>query len=779
MICEAAWASAEPGVVFMERYNKWHSNYYFNRINCVNPCVTGDTLVTTQDGLVEAKNLKVGQKILTPKGFKPIKKFYNNGKQRIYRVRFSDKGELKATADHKVKALTASGVQEWVKIANLKKKDRVLKLMFLPTILGASDQGRQSNKDNYNKNQQDYNHQQQVSIQRGDVHNYNLAFLAQTKLKSQQRQLIMLQNITAFQSTLSTGVIKGGNTAIANTTWPISAVMSESFLSSERVKTNLSKKSVDRLATNSIIQSNLVEVVEVEDTGRYEDVFDVYEPDTLTWITNGYVSLDCGEEGLPAYGVCNLGSLNLAAFVNKEGKMDYKSLYEHAKIGTRFQDNIIDGDIYIFEGIRKTQLEGERRIGLGTMGLGDALIKMKIRYGSADSLKVIDKIYKLIRDAAFEASTDLAREKGVFPKFDKQKYLKAYFIKKLPQKIRNNIAKYGIRNSVLLMQAPTGSTSLMAGVSSGIEPVYEFTFIRRDRLGEHKLYHPLFDVWKKKHPNQKIPDYFVSSSDLTPEDHVLVQAAIQKYVDASISKTVNAPKVFTVEDVKKLYAQAYKLGCKGITFMRDGSRPGVLEKEVKKPEVTTTNGEVKVDGIKIPVKKPRPMVVHGSTYQVESPVGITYITINSDYDNQPFEVFITVGKAGSDVGAMADAIGRLISLNLRIISPLTPVERLKKVADQMIGIGGARSVGFGEKRVRSLPDAIAKVIAMHSGFKYKNGNGEVKPIVTASLQNSLPYQAREFDPDLIGVDLFSECGLASLVFEEGCTNCYSCGYSEC
>lgn len=494
----------------------------------------------------------------------------------------------------------------------------------------------------------------------------------------------------------------------------------------------------------------------------------------------------CGEEGLPPYGVCNLGSLNLAAFV-KRGKMDYRLLEEHAKIATRFQDSIIDGDIYIFEGIRKTQLEGERRIGLGTMGLGDALIKMKIRYGSEKSLKIIRGIYRLIRDAVFEASVAIAREKGPFPRFDKEKYLEAYFIKKLPSGLRQKIAKYGIRNSLLLMQAPTGSTSLMSGVSSGIEPVFEFTFIRRDRLGEHTLYHPLFEQWKKTHPLAKIPDYFATSSNLTPEDHVRVQATIQEYVDASISKTVNAPKTYTVEDVKKLYSLAYKLGCKGITFMRDGSRPGVLEKTNKEQPVVV-NGEVKIDGTKIPIKKPRPMVVHGSTYQIETPVGITYITINSDYDNEPFEIFVTVGKAGSDVGAMADAIGRLISLNLRLVSPLPPHERMKKIADQLIGIGGARSIGFGQKRVRSLPDAIAKVLATHFGFKYKNGNGELKPklisekgeekeetvqtsIIAATTQATLPYTT--------DVDLCPECGLASLAYEEGCKKCYSCGYSEC
>src|SRR3989344_8028580 len=194
----------------------------------------------------------------------------------------------------------------------------------------------------------------------------------------------------------------------------------------------------------------------------------------------------CGEEPLPPWGVCNLGSLNLTMFVDDKGNFDYDLLADHVKVAVRFQDNVIDGDVYIFEGIRKTQLEGERRIGIGTMGLADALIMMKIRYGSEKGLEVIEKIYKLIRDVAYEESAELAKEKGAFPKFQRNKYLNAYFIKQLPERIRKKISKYGVRNSVILMQAPTGSTSLMAGVSSGIEPVFEFSFTRRDRLGEHK-----------------------------------------------------------------------------------------------------------------------------------------------------------------------------------------------------------------------------------------------------------------------------------------------------
>ncbi|MCL5439193.1 MAG: adenosylcobalamin-dependent ribonucleoside-diphosphate reductase [Patescibacteria group bacterium] len=541
----------------------------------------------------------------------------------------------------------------------------------------------------------------------------------------------------------------------------------------------------------------------------------------------------CGEEGLPAWGVCNLSSLNLSAFVrgysvDKPGEMDYKSLAEHAKIGVRLQDDVINIDSYAFPEIKEMQVNGERRIGLGTLGLGDALIKMHLRYGSDKSLKVIEKIFKTIRDAAYEASTEIAKEKGAFPKFNATKYLKGYFIKKLPKNLRDKIRKYGIRNSLLLQEAPTGSTSLLSGVSSGIEPIYEFEFIRKDRLGEHKMFHPLYEEWKKAHPNSltsERPDYFVSANDLTPEDHVKVQSTIQQYVDASISKTVNAPKIHTVEDVKKLYELAYKLGCKGITYMREGSREGVLTRidasassaQEKKEEQPVATTQV------VYSHKPmvaRPERAEGVTYRTQTPIGEAFITINHDENKEPFEMFITIGKSGSDIAAMAEALGRIVSLNLRLSGGLSPRERVRQVIAQLAGIGGARSVGFGKEKVRSLPDAVAKVLARHFNFSV-NGkvedkkmvavtNGEAKEMVEKQDQRVIKNGESKLDvkefkekQDIIMLqqlsiegqasglslehsststslfDVCPDCGSGSLAYEEGCRKCYSCGYSEC
>ncbi len=507
-----------------------------------------------------------------------------------------------------------------------------------------------------------------------------------------------------------------------------------------------------------------------------------------TWYFEQLLSTNpCGEQPLGAWAVCNLGAMNLSAFVDEQGQFDYEDLDQKVRVAMRFMDNVVDANYYFFEENERRAKE-IRRTGIGTMGLGDALIKMKMVYGSEEAMPVIEKIYKTIRDASYETSSDLAAEKGSFPKFDKEKYLQGYFIKQLTENVKEKIAKQGIRNAVILTQAPTGTTSLLAGASSGIEPVFDFKMIRRDRIGEHVIYHPLYQKWQEANPevpyDQK-PHYFVGANDMTPMDHVRVQALIQKYTDSSISKTANAPFDFTVDQVKELYMQAYKLGCKGVTFFRDGSRAGVLYHEEDKKEEKKEEVAVLTDG---DPRESRPMILRGRTYEIMTPVGKGFVTVNRDDNDQPFEVFITVGKGGMHTMADAEAIGRLTSIALRA-GRMNRKEIAEKIIQQLRGIGGSSHIGFGKERVMSLADAVAKVLAEDMAYSETHEEKpEALPLeiseTSAATQGSL---VDDVVPVLSGAnpkpgaqaDLCPECGTASFVMEEGCQKCYSCGYSKC
>lgn len=522
-----------------------------------------------------------------------------------------------------------------------------------------------------------------------------------------------------------------------------------------------------------------------------------------TWYFEDLISVNpCGEQPLPAWGVCNLGAMNLAAFVNEDGGLDRDGLKENVRIAMRFLDNVVDSTPYFFKENEEAQVT-IRRTGLGTMGLADALIKAKITYGSDEAVAWTEDVYALIRDEAYRASVENAAEKGPFPKFDAEKYLQGRFIQRLPQDIQDGIKKHGIRNGVLLTQAPTGTTSILSGVSSGIEPVYDFAFKRKDRLGEHIVYHELFKKWKDANPDVKDEDrpaHFTSAKQLTPMDHVKMQAVAQKYTDASISKTVNAPNDHTVEQVQELYMQAYKLGCKGATYYRDGSRDvSVLESldesdKEKKAEVQAENGRLQA-----PEPRPRPEVVAGATYKIKTGYGTMFVTINHDEDGKPFEVFATIGKAGGFFAAKSEAICRLISLSLRSGIPA------ETVVDQIRGIRGPMPSWGKNGQILSIPDAIAQVLTSHMNsaqgqlelrFQPKETD-ELEAVtetaatseeitVTETVQAdgshstsvSMKASASASIADVGVAPECPECG-GILAMTEGCMNCYACGYSKC
>ncbi len=491
----------------------------------------------------------------------------------------------------------------------------------------------------------------------------------------------------------------------------------------------------------------------------------------------------CGEIGLNPWGVCNLGALNLVSFVKElggEAYFDYEDLAETTRTATRFLDDVIDGTHYPFPENREAQQEGARRIGLGTMGLADVFIRLAVRYGSQESLALIDRIFGTIRDSAYEASAALADEKGPFPKFDREKFLQADFVQRLPVRVRERIAADGIRNALLTCNAPTGTTSGLAGVNSGIEPVFAFVTRRTDRLGEHVLYHPLVQEWKDAHPDEELPAYFVASGDLTPHEHVRVQARIQHYIDQAVSKTTNGPSTDTVEMVEQLYMDAYDLGCKGITYYRQGSRDAVLETvKEEKPKVDAQAPAPVAPPVQLTPKK-RPEVLSGQTRQVRAPEGKVNITLNCDPDTGAlFEVFINLGKAGSDIAAMAEALGRLISFNLQMPSPMSQTDRTREMIDQLRGIGGSRTVGFGPNQVKSLPDGVGLVLD-----KYVEAATRT-PLPGASPQGELPLlaggsQEEDAAKTALPTGAFCpSCRNATMVRIEGCRKCETCGHSEC
>lgn len=687
-----------------------------------------------------------------------------------------------------------------------------------------------------------------------------------------------------------------------------------------------------------------------------------YNQMSNSWYFNPIICTNpCGEQGLPAWGVCNLSALNLSKFYDAEKRdVAWEELSKVTRYAVRFLDNVIDKTPYHFEENKNNQ-QKERRVGLGSMGLAELMIKLGIRYGSPYSLEFLDRLFGFIAREAYLASADIAAEKGAFPAFQAEPYLASGFMKQMcgvyPEVGRAIQAK-GMRNVTVITQAPTGSTGTMVGTSTGIEPYFAFKYYRQSRLGYDEQFVPIAQQWKDAHPNEQLPDYFVTAMDLSAEDHIRAQAAIQRWVDSSISKTANCPSDFTVEQTKELYELAFDLGCKGVTIYRDGSRDvqvlstdkganqeegnhsesgqadsdpnsqqkqhgqdnsyannqekqqsvqnhfntdvqekpqstqgGVLhcesssvsegqqktknngygneqllhrqdtgssgassssvssDREQKdgvraqesndgqesthgnaspSAEVTATMGEESESANSNNVYKRRPQVLRGATYKINTPFGMAYITIN-DLNDIPAEIFLNVGKAGSDVFAMAEALGRVCSLFLRYGDHGNKVELLIK---HLKGIGGSGSVGFGANRVESIADAVAKALETHmqeqacdqesqrngegrndqqnhqndSGQSHNNNNQQSsengdqsnsnnqtasgnhqqvtsarQESIAAAIEDSASVQ-KDISPQMMSGmsrDLCPSCGSASLINMEGCKTCANCGYSRC
>lgn len=488
----------------------------------------------------------------------------------------------------------------------------------------------------------------------------------------------------------------------------------------------------------------------------------------------------CGEQMLPPYVSCNLGSIDLSRFV-VDGEVDWTGLEKVTRTGISFLDGSVDVAFWPVDKIRE-RTHQYRNIGLGVMGWADMLILLGIPYDSDEAITLGEKVMKFINDTANDESRRLGGGQR--------------------------------KNTTLTSIAPTGSISLLAGCSSGVEPVFGIVTMKNTYVGSFHSVHWAFEkiAQERGFYSEDLIDQIAqrgSVQDLdVPEDvkrlfktameiewpwHVKHQAAFQKHTDNAVSKTINLPNEATPADVEQAYWLAYETGCKSITVYRDGSRQvQVMDVKVKQRDKCPNCNAILFmkDGEQICVtcgyqpaaaieekpsatdisKAERSPMLSGKTYRKSTPIGTAYVTINSNGRGveDPFEVFLNVGKAGSEVSAVSEALGRLISLMLRMPSQVDRQERLAWISEELMGIGGGRPLGFGKHRVRSLPDGVAQVLAEHIGVQ------------RSAMTTEVPESQRSTDPvKHVSGDICPDCGEASLIYTEGCRKCDACGYSEC
>jgi len=643
----------------------------------------------------------------------------------------------------------------------------------------------------------------------------------------------------AFGEIAQGGVRRGANMAVLRVDHPdirefIKCKSEEGEISNFNISVALTEKFM-----RAVVEDEFYELIdpsskEVIDTPKAKEVFDLIVENSYKNGEPGVLFIDtankdnpvphlyelkatnpCGEQWLGPYENCCLGSINLSEHLDAEGDLDWELLQESIELSTRFLDNVVSANKYVpsVPQLKESALNA-RRIGLGFMGLADVMYASSIRYGSSKGQEFASQVTEFIRFHSMLTSIKLSEERGSFKKIKGSIYDPENITWKPPQpiseykhdfgrpeinwhKVTSGIKLYGIRNAAQTTIAPTGTISTVAGVEGyGCEPVFALAYYRNvyQAAGEEEnltltYTSPKFidalesagisGEERKRIVDQviqkgtcqgidgiseELKDTFVVSSDITPEEHVRMQASIQAFIDNSISKTCNFSESATKEDVANVYMRGWELGCKGLTVYVTGSRQEVVL------ETEETRGTKEAPGItedykNVEMEEARGYRLSGTTYKINTPQGKAFVTINRSERGEPLEVFINVGKAGSDVSALSEAMGRLVSGWLR--ASKNRDYTVKDIVIQLIGIGGATSTGFGKNRVSSLPDAIAKILAEEFNLNVRaNGSNVVHSDTT-----DVSYYSH--------TDMCPDCGNATLVLEEGCSKCYSCGYSKC
>lgn len=838
LICESAWRSGEPGLIFLEQYNKRSNTWYFDEIICCNPCMDKNTYLVTENGLEKISKLK--SKIWNGNEYTESKS-WNTGIKKVIKLMTNSGFEYTCTPDHKFLLKN----NQWCEAKDtlgkdlkfyLKEKEWIgnnpypnVNYQVLGFELGdgsfhiASDRmfhiycGTENDKEVIELIEKEFDdkfHQKEgtswiinipintvyanafknkiehriipdwiLKLPKKEMKDFIRGLFSAngTNLKDYGKIQLVSINKEMLQQVQQMLLLFG----IKSKLWYHNKKQNIEFKNGiyeckQSCHLVISRKSyVKYLNEIGFIQKykNGYTNRKYKDETQYEkviliteldelEVWDFSEPILHQGITNGAIIHNCGEQGLPEWAVCNLGSINLSKFV-ENNKINYISLKETIKTAVRFLDNVIDVTPYFFDKNESVQ-KSSRRVGMGTLGLADALIKLKIKYGSQESIEFCDKLYEFIAIETYKASIDIAKEKGYFPKFDFDKYfiennktLASTLYKILPDEYKDLAKKYGIRNSCLITQAPTGSTGLLANTSSSIEPNFAFEYMRNDRLGKNIIRHELYQQWLNENLNKEKSDYFITAQELTPEEHIKMQAVIQKWVDSSISKTINAPNNHTVDEVKKAYILSYNLGNKGVTYYRDKSRDEqvlnlINEEEEEKPK--------KLRKLARGYITPSLQEAKGYRIRLNSGCGSLWLMVFADKNGNIVETFVnTGGKGGCTISTQA--LSRMISLALRGgIS-------LDNVVDQLESAGNcpsyqfARGKGIKVSKGGSCPGAIAKAL-LKIQENLKNNN--IDNIKNIEIVESI---------EIIDDNNCPDCGM-KMIHANGCVSC-NCGYSKC
>lgn len=740
------WDYAEPGMLFWDRiegYNMVSNDPDFKYAG-TNPCLTGDSLIQTVEGEIPIKDL-VGT---TPYVYcmnnegklairKAIKVWKTRENANLVEV-ITGKGKLICTPDHRIYTTNRG----WVEACNLQHGDKIKGLNRQTTghkycSVGLS--GTQYEKEHRFIARHFYN------IEDMDVHHINN--------NGFDNRLSNLEVITYEEhSRLS----NNGRIIEYNRDKETGR-----YLSKEEHKTRDCKNLGKQVGNNWF-------VYEVRELDYTEDVYDMTVEDTHNFIANGFVVHNCAEEPLPAGGSCLLGSLNLSEFVlfpfTDKAQIDWDSLEEATRLAIRALN------LVLVEGITLHPLEEQResvfqwrQIGLGAMGLADCLIKLGIKYGSPESIQAINSIYRMIAVDSVLESLDMAKELGCYPACKKELLAESPFIKalELPTNCIDEIKQYGLYNSQLLTCAPTGSIGTMLEVSTGVEPQFALKYTRKTQSLEGKdtffdVNAKIVDDFIKAHATETIeqlPDYFVTSADISPIDRVAVQSTLQRWIDASISSTINLPKEATVEQVKNIYMEAWKQGLKGVTIFRSGGkRDAVLTIEASKPEAIPMTSAP---------KRPKTLIADFHSIKVK---GEQFIVLVGLLNGRPYEIFAFKPNMILNLPQHEGIITKKSKMHYSFASPMVEIKDLESLNEDI------------EERAATLYSSML----LRHGIAIKHIVKTAKKVNDniTSFSSAMCRVLSKYIPNEASGEKCPECG-GNIINEGGCQHCESCGWSLC